>query len=84
MARDLTAFELAKVGDSYVGIQGKDKVIQIRSEKSVARLHAGHLACDLLRPVRSLKTVEVKFGGGNLSADCPQSAASGVVAYLAS
>ena len=32
------ALELIKLGDPYVGIQSKDKVVQIRSEKSIASL----------------------------------------------
>ena len=37
-ARDFTAFQLVKAGDPFVGVQSKDMVLQIRSEKSVASL----------------------------------------------
>src|SRR5262245_8518003 len=37
-AAEMTAFELAKEGNRYVGEQSKDKVVQIRSEKSVASM----------------------------------------------
>jgi len=35
LAADPTAFELIKLGDQYVGVQSKDQVVQIRSDKSV-------------------------------------------------
>jgi len=37
-AKDMTAFEMAKEGNRYIGEQAKDKVVQIRSEKSIASL----------------------------------------------
>ena len=38
VAAELTAFELIKEANRYVGEDAKDKVVQIRSEKSVASL----------------------------------------------
>ena len=35
---EMTAFELIKEGNRYVGEESKDKVVQIRSEKSVGSL----------------------------------------------
>lgn len=37
-AGDSTAFDLIKEGDKYVGEQARDRVVQIRSEKSVGGL----------------------------------------------
>ena len=34
-AKDVSAFDLAKEGNKYVGEQAKDKVVQIRSDKSI-------------------------------------------------
>jgi hypothetical protein len=64
MARNLTAFELIKAGDRYVGFESKDKVLQIHSEKS-----EGSLTPDIWRvvyydPSAGSKMVEVKFEGG--------------------
>lgn len=62
---DPTALELVKQGDNYVGIQSKDKVLQIDSEKSVATLrpnvwHIVYYAPD----EQPFKSVDVKFGAG--------------------
>ena len=37
-AAEPTAFDLVKEGNRYVGEQAKDKVVQIRSEKSIGGL----------------------------------------------
>jgi len=37
-AGELTAFDLVKEGNRYVGEPSKDKVVQIRSDKSVGTL----------------------------------------------
>ena len=63
-AGDMTALQLIKEGDHYVGDQSKDKVIQIRSEKSVASLTPNIWYVVYFDPDAPLKTVEVKFGGG--------------------
>ncbi len=61
---DPTAFELVKLGDPYVGVQSKDKVVQIRSEKSVASLTPDIWYVVYYDPDATLKAVEVKFGAG--------------------
>ena len=58
------AFELVKLGDPYVGIQSKDKVVQIRSEKSIASLTPEIWYVVYYDPDATFKAVEVKFGGG--------------------
>ena len=37
-AKELSAYDLIKEGNRYVGEQSKDKVVQIRSEKSIGGL----------------------------------------------
>jgi hypothetical protein len=63
-AKDFTAYELAKEGNRYVGEQSKDKVVQIRSEKSVASLAPDIWYVVYYDPDAPLKAVEVKFGAG--------------------
>jgi len=63
-AGDPTAFELAKMGNQYVGVQSKDKVVQIRSEKSVASLTPNIWYVVYYDPDATFKAVEVKFGAG--------------------
>ena len=63
-AGDPTAFELAKMGNQYVGVQSKDKVVQIRSEKSVGSLTPNIWYVVYYDPDATLKAVEVKFGAG--------------------
>ena len=38
LAKDKTAFELIREGDRYIGEQSRDKVVQIRSERSAGSL----------------------------------------------
>jgi hypothetical protein len=64
LAADPTAFELAKMGNQYVGVQSKDKVVQIRSEKSVASLTPNIWYVVYYDPDATFKAVEVKFGAG--------------------
>ena len=59
-----SALELAKLGDQYVGIQSKDKVVQIRSEKSIASLTPDIWYVVYYDPDAFFKAVEVKFGDG--------------------
>jgi hypothetical protein len=61
---DPTALDLIKKGDDFVGVQSKDKVIQIASEKSVATLEPNIWHITYFDPDSSFKTVEVEFGGG--------------------
>jgi len=64
MAGEMTAFQLAKAGNHYVSEQSKDKLVQIRSEKSIASLTPNIWYVVYYDPDASLKAVEVKFGGG--------------------
>jgi hypothetical protein len=63
-AKDMTAFELAKEGNRHVGEQSKDKVVQIRSEKSIASLTPDIWYIVYYDPAATLKAVEVKFAAG--------------------
>ena len=64
LAADPTAFELIKLGDQYVGVQSQDKVVQIRSEKSVGTLTPNIWYVVYYDPDATLKAIEVKFGAG--------------------
>jgi hypothetical protein len=64
LAVDPTAFDLVKSGDQYVGVQSKDKVVQIRSEKSIASLTPEIWYVVYYDPDSTFKAVEVKFGAG--------------------
>lgn len=64
MAKDATALELAKEGNRYLGEQSKDKIVQIRSDKSIAGLTPNIWHVVYYDPDATLKAVEVKFGGG--------------------
>jgi hypothetical protein len=64
LAADPTALDLIKLGDPYVGVQSKDKVVQIRSEKSVASLTPVIWYVVYYDPDATFKAVEVKFGAG--------------------
>ena len=59
-----TAFELIKLGDPYVGVQSKDKVVQIRSDKSIGGLTPDIWYVVYYDPDSTFKAVEVKFGAG--------------------
>ena len=59
-----TALELAKMGDQYVGVQSKGKVVQIRSEKSIGSLTPDIWYVVYYDPDSTFKSVEVKFGAG--------------------
>jgi hypothetical protein len=64
LAADPTAFELIKLGNQYVGVQSQDKVVQIRSEKSVGTLVPNIWYVVYYDPDATLKAIEVKFGAG--------------------
>jgi hypothetical protein len=67
MARaESTAFELIREGNRYVGEQAKDKVVQIRSEKSAGSLTPNVWYVVFYDPTATLKAVEVKFGAGKM------------------
>lgn len=65
-AGDSTAFDLIKQGDKYVGDQAKDRVVQIRSEKSIGSLTPNVWYVVYYDPTATLKATEVKFGGGRM------------------
>ena len=63
-AADPTAFELIKEGNRYVGEDAKDKVVQIRSEKSVGGLTPNIWYVVFYDIDARMKATEVKFGAG--------------------
>ena len=65
-ASEYTAFDLIKEGNRYVGEQAKDRIVQIRSEKSVGTLTPIVWYVVFYDPTASLKAVEVKFGAGKM------------------
>lgn len=62
-----TAFELVREGNRYVGEPFKDKVVLIRSEKSVATLMPQTWVVNYRNEFTSLKGLEVKFVGGKMA-----------------
>jgi hypothetical protein len=64
MAADLTAFQLIREGNQYLGEQSKDRVVQMHSEKSVATMTPVIWYIDYYDPDATFKAVEVKFGAG--------------------
>ena len=65
-AAEMTAFELAKEGNRYIGEQAKDKVVQIRSEKSAGSMTPDTWYVVYYDPTASLKASEVKFFRGKM------------------
>src|SRR5689334_1272576 len=65
-AAEPTALQLAKEGNRYIGEQSKDKVVQIRSEKSIGSLVPNIWFVVYYDPTATFKAVEVKFGGGKM------------------
>jgi hypothetical protein len=65
-AANPSAFDLIKLGDKYIGDQAKDRVVQIRSEKSVGGLTPDIWYVVYYDPTATLKAVEVKFGAGQM------------------
>lgn len=63
-ARDLTAYQLIKEGNRYVGEESKDKIVQIRSERSVGTLTPNIWYVVYYDPDATFKATEVKFGAG--------------------
>ncbi len=59
-----TAFSLLKEANRYVGEQSKDKVVEVRSEKSIGSLTPNIWYVVLYEPDATFKAVEVKFGAG--------------------
>ncbi|MDB6029000.1 MAG: hypothetical protein JWM68_5223 [Verrucomicrobiales bacterium] len=63
-ASEPTAFDLIKEGNRYVGEDSKDKVVTIRSEKSVGTLTPNIWYVVYYDADATFKATEVKFGGG--------------------
>jgi hypothetical protein len=61
-----TAFELAKEGNRYVGEQAKDRIVQIRSEKSIGSTIPSVWYVVYSDPTATFKAVQVEFGGGKM------------------
>ncbi len=59
-----TALELIKEGNKHVGEDAKNKVVQIRSEKSVGSMIPNIWFVVYYDPDATFKATEVKFGGG--------------------
>jgi hypothetical protein len=59
-----TAFDLIKEGNRYVGEQCRDKVVQIRSRKSIGTLTPAIWYIVYFDPDATLKAIEVKLGSG--------------------
>src|SRR5687767_2880941 len=64
MADEPTAFDLIKEGNKYVGEHAKDKVVEIRSERSIGGLTPSIWYVVYYDHTASMKAAEVKFGGG--------------------
>lgn len=62
----MTAFDLIKEGNKYVVEQARDRVVQIRSEKSIGSLMPNIWYVVYYDPTATLKATEVKFGGGRM------------------
>src|SRR4051812_47192435 len=65
-AGEPTAFELIKEANRYVGEQAKDKVVQVRSEKSIGTLTPNIWFVVLFDGTATMKATEVKFGAGKM------------------
>ena len=59
-----TAFELIKEGNKHVGEDARDRVAEIRSDKSAGSLVPNIWYIVYYDPDASLKATEVKFGAG--------------------
>lgn len=63
-AGEMTAFDLIKEANEYVGKEAKDNVVQIRSDKSVGSLTPNIWYVVFFDPDARMKATEVKFGAG--------------------
>jgi hypothetical protein len=61
-----SAFQLAKEGNRYIGEQAKDKVVQIRSERSKGGVTPSVWYVVYFDNTAALKATEVKFGNGKM------------------
>jgi len=66
-ADDPTAYKLVKEGNRYVGEQAKDRVVQIRSDKSVGSMTPKVWYIVYRDETATLKAVEVKFVAGKMA-----------------
>lgn len=64
--KEPTAFELIQEGNRYVGEQAKDRVVQVRSEKSIGTLAPRIWYVVYHDPTATFKSVEVKFAAGKM------------------
>ena len=67
-AAETTALELIKLGNDYVGKDARDKVVQIRSEKSIGSLTPTIWFVVYYDVDASFKATEVKFEAGKKTA----------------
>jgi len=65
-AGEMTALQLIKEGNRYVGEQSKDKIVQLRSEKSIGTLTPDVWYVVFYDPTATLKAQEVKFMAGKM------------------
>ncbi len=65
-ADEPTALQLAKLGNKYIGEQSHNKIVQIRSEKSLGSLTPNVWYIVYYDSTAALKAVEVKFGAGKM------------------
>jgi hypothetical protein len=65
-AAEMTALQLIKEGNRYVGEQSKDKIVQLRSEKSIGTLTPDVWYVVFYDPTATLKAQEVKFMAGKM------------------
>jgi len=63
-AADATAFDLVKEGNRHIGEEAKDRVVQIRSEKSIGTLVPNTWFVVYYDPDATAKAVEIKFMAG--------------------
>jgi hypothetical protein len=63
-ASELSAFQLIKEGNRHLGEEARDRVVQIRSEKSVGSLTPNIWYVVYYDPDATAKAAEVKFGAG--------------------
>jgi len=63
-AAEPTAFALIKEGNNYVGVDVKDRVVEIRSDKSIGSLTPAIWHIVFYDPDATLKATEVTFGAG--------------------
>lgn len=66
LAKEPTAFDLIKEGNRYVGELAKDKIVTIRSEKSVSDIIPSVWTVVFYDPATTTKATAVKFGSGKM------------------